>query len=688
MSRLALFALLPLSLAAVGACKKDAPSPTPIASATVAQEIPIAPISPPLPLDRLSATREGSSLVLAKIGARKVAIVADEDGSAIRVIDLATKREVGKLAIPGRPAQMLVTKEGKLLVALRDEGAVLVAEAHADGSLKSLDRIPTSTEPVALALSPDDRSLYVACGWTHTLDGFTLATKEKTLSIDVDREPRAVLVSQDGTHVFVAHGGAGVTESVELALKTKQVADLGLASIAARVFKPIGPSRRPDLAFDALIPVSAAAGSALDDCLDCFGSFPSDGFGGSPRRFARQGYALVGFDAHDAKGKSLGHRVLEPHAEVIPGDPREGTIVYYGGSDFDAPPTNQFGFSVLDGDTGKRTKLVAGPAWTNKSACHLPRAAAVDAKQTVVFTACLGSDSVHAYAIDGATVAATPTYRVDVPTPSGIAIDSETSRVWVLSSFERTLSSFAPAEPTKDAKGAKTFKSPIREDVHLEGKSDLTEQQLLGRKLFHAAGDPRIAVDGRSCSSCHMDGREDGLVWSTPTGPRQTIQLAGRLGRPAPFGWVGKDASIQDHMKQTISNFSGTGLAAAELDALAAYMTVMKGPPQKWHALTREESRGKDVFASSETGCAGCHAEKTGFSDHDVHNVQSATVTDTTSSFLVPSLSGISGSGPYLHDGRYATLDDLLTGTDGKMGTTKSLTPEDKKALLAYLETL
>jgi cytochrome c peroxidase len=683
MRRSHLLALVPVALAALAACKKEPPPPTATSAATVAAPVvPAPPPSPPLPLDRLAETREGSNVVLARLGAHKVAIVADEDTSTIRMLDVATKTELGTLAIPGRPGQMLVTREGKLLVALRDDGAVLVAEAHANGALKSLDRLPTSTEPFALALGPDDRSIYVACGWAHVLEGYDLATKAKTLSIEVEREPRAVLVSQDGTHAFVAHGAAGVTESVDLIGKSKKVADLGVAAITFAT-KPAGiASRRPIFEFDALIPV-AATGLDVDDCFDCGSAFFSDL--GNPRRFARQGYSLARFQAKDGKGKSLGERILEPHAEVIPGDPREGTIVYYGGSDFDAPPTNQFGFSILDAESGKRTKLVAGPAWTNKLACHLPRATAVDAKQTFAFTACLGSDAVHAYAIEGGAVAANPTYRVDVPTPTGLAIDPETNQVWVFSSFDRTLSSFAPPDAPK---AGKAVKAPVRQDIPLAGKTALTEQQLLGRKLFHTAGDPRIAVDGRSCSSCHMEGREDGLVWSTPSGPRQTIQLAGRLARPAPFGWMGKDATIQAHMAQTISNFAGSGLKPEELDALAAYMTVMKGPPQKWRALTSEEARGKDVFASSETGCTGCHAEKTGFSDHDVHNVQSATFTDVTPSFLVPSLTGIGGSAPYFHDGRYASLEELLDKSDGTMGTTKKLSPEDKKALVAYLKTL
>jgi hypothetical protein len=49
------------------------------------------------------------------------------------------------------------------------------------------------------------------------------------------------------------------------------------------------------------------------------------------------------------------------------------------------------------------------------------------------------------------------------------------------------------------------------------------------RALFHETDDFRLSADGRACASCHPDGREDGLTWATPDGPRQTIMLAGRI---------------------------------------------------------------------------------------------------------------------------------------------------------------
>ncbi|CAN5527643.1 hypothetical protein BH09MYX1_BH09MYX1_45300 [soil metagenome] len=680
--------LAAITLAALAACKKD-PAPAPVASSSgSAKSFAIVPSSPPVPLDRVGDSRQGSTIVLARLGAKKVALVSDDDASTVRVIDLAAKEEVGSLSVPGRPGAMLVTKEGKLLLALRDEAAVAIVEAHENGSLKILERIATSTEPVALALAPDERSLYVACGFAHTLEGYDLQTKKKTVSFDVDREPRAVLVSQDGTKVFVAHGAAGVVESVDLLGKSMKAIDLGIAASAP---VPNGRPFRgdPELVFDALIPVpdgtfpdrEATLNRPPPPMIPRFGrGAPSVQM---PARFARQGFGLVEFEAHDVKGKSLGHRLILPHAQVMTGDPRQISTGYGGGGieGSISLPTNQFSFSVLDASSGERKALAFAPAFTTKDACQLPRASILDAKHSMLFTACLGSDSVQGFAVSGETIETVAKLKVAIPTPNGLAIDPESSLVWAFSSFERTLSAFSP-----DAKT--TTGTLTHDDIHLQGKSTLSEIQMEGRKLFHDAGDPRIAADGRSCSSCHPDGRDDGLTWSTPNGPRQTIQLAGRINRPAPFGWMGKHASLQIHMTQTMQNLKGTGLKPTELDALAAYLDVMKGAPQKWRALTNEESRGRDLFASSDTGCSGCHAEKSGFSDHDLHDVKSATDTDTNRQFLVPSLVGVSGSAPYFHDGRYATLDDLLAKTDGSMGTTKSLAPEDKKALVAYLKTL
>src|SRR3954454_13973059 len=100
-----------------------------------------------------------------------------------------------------------------------------------------------------------------------------------------------------------------------------------------------------------------------------------------------------------------------------------------------------------------------------------------------------------------------------------------------------------------------------------------------------------------------------------------------------------------------MKNLKGTGVADTEHDALASYLGAMKPPPRAKGALTKTEERGSELFHSSLLGCATCHAEKTGFTDLDVHEVGSATGSDTKRLFLAPSLRFVGESAPYFHDG-------------------------------------
>src|SRR6185436_20442876 len=103
-----------------------------------------------------------------------------------------------------------------------------------------------------------------------------------------------------------------------------------------------------------------------------------------------------------------------------------------------------------------------------------------------------------------------------------------------------------------------------------------------GRRLFHTSRDARLS-QGRACASCHPEGRDDGLVWTSPDGPRQTPTLAGRLEDSAPYGWFGESPTVKEHVRKTFTRIGGTGLddpgAAEDLEALLAYVAQIPPPP-------------------------------------------------------------------------------------------------------------
>lgn len=111
---------------------------------------------------------------------------------------------------------------------------------------------------------------------------------------------------------------------------------------------------------------------------------------------------------------------------------------------------------------------------------------------------------------------------------------------------------------------------------------------------------------------------------------------------------------------------------------LLTYVRAMKAPASR--PLEGAAARGKVVFSGA-ADCSSCHDPMRRFSDGLVHDVGGGP-------FRTPSLLGISGRGQLFHDGRYRSMDELLTGSNGRMGQIASLSADDRAALVAYLATL
>jgi mono/diheme cytochrome c family protein len=247
----------------------------------------------------------------------------------------------------------------------------------------------------------------------------------------------------------------------------------------------------------------------------------------------------------------------------------------------------------------------------------------------------------------------------------GVAVDAEHHEAWAWSPFDRRLDRLALDD------GA------IQPDDTITLVATRTVPAAEGRREFHT---PR-AFDGRSCASCHIDGRDDGLVWQSPRGVVQTPVLAGRLEDTAPFGWHGDGVDLADHMRRTFRRMRAAPPDDATLAALEAYLRVMPTylpEPGRW---TAAQARGREVFRSPAAGCDACHADDVG-TDAARHAIVRGAPIDT------PSLRFVGDTAPYMHDGRYATLRETLVHTDSRMGLTSGLSEGEIADLIAYLRVL
>lgn len=624
-----------------------------------------------------------SSIALAKLGGKRVAFVADEDAKAILTIDLDTQAQLAETRLDAVPGQVWVSADGRVFATLRDKSELATFSApRADAPLSALCSVPTPAEPIALTVTPDESTIVVTTGWGRKLAAFDAKTLAAKFEAPLPREPRSVVVSDDGKTAFVSHAVGSVVSTVDLADPKHPVHALSVSGHEPGQLQMIQQQRANVEEFK-----KAGAQHGQHDVVARLESDLKRLEAGRP---SCQGFAL-------AKSAAIAGRVFAPQVMVDPGD-LELRPDGYGD---EHTQTEVPAVAVID--EGSRQPLLSSvtigrdPMQFRKASrldaregrpdCILPRAAVVDDKTKSLLVTCYGIDAVVAYDATAANPFVAERRRWTVGSgPSGIAIDTERQRVVVWSQFDRTVSTFSvgDAELVDDKaaplKVAKVQLPALREKVPAE--------YALGRILFHAAGDARISGDGRACASCHPDGRDDAITWATPEGPRRSIMLAGRVSRTAPYSWNGNESSIPGHLGNTFDRLSGQGLRSLELDALVTYISQMPAPSSGVSPADKAKvARGRAIFASAEAGCAGCH-DGASFTDGRNHDVGSKHKADRGSAFNTPSLHLVGGTGPYFHDGRYSTLSELLTKSDGKMGHTKHLSSADLDALETYLRTL
>ena len=630
-----------------GACGRGAPIPTPksVAIIPAAVEPTLASCARrgtyALP-QRLPAARQGSAVALAKSDGKLVAYVADADSRSIHTVSIDDHRETARTRLEGTPRQLLLMPDGRLVATLSDSTDLVVLEPGADpsGPLAPLCTREVPVEPWGLALSPDDAKLVVTSAWAGAVTVFDAAGFVPQRVLAVPRDPRSVLVNDDGV-AFVSHLVGAQMSAI----------DLGRADAPTVI--------------DLSVHKSTPRAQLKDEMAD---------------RTGVQGYALakVGLPP-DADGHDGPSRVLAPMVSVDHGELGRPTSTYYG-PPFDGVPKEAPVVSAVDPATRQPlSRYLLGASDTAFAReCLLPRAAAVRAKGATLLVACYGIDAL----LDLDALAVDPfraeRRRWDVPPgPEGVAVDDESGRAVVFSQMGAALTVIDLDHPRAD-------RPTIALDYHPD---PALAEAARGRLLFYRTDDVRISNDGVACSSCHIDGRDDGITWSTPMGPRQTPMLAGRLADTAPYGWEGDKPSIADYVGNTVERLGGRGLGPQELADIARFLLVAPAPPRST-AGSALVQRGQELFYDTQQECASCHMGGTS-TDATVHLFTMRTGDSVPGlGFDTPSLRFIRGTAPYFHDGRYPTLEALLEDPASTMGHADKLSVQDRAALAAYLRTL
>lgn len=273
------------------------------------------------------------------------------------------------------------------------------------------------------------------------------------------------------------------------------------------------------------------------------------------------------------------------------------------------------------------------------------------------------------------------------------------------------------------------------------------ERIELGKMLFF---DPRLSGSNFiSCSTCH----NPALGWSDgqPTAIGHGMQV---LGRATPTilntayqkvqFWDGRASSLEEQalgpivaegeMNQSLDElvvelkaipgyvamfeqaYAGEGITSATIaKAIASFeRTVIAGESDfdRWlagqtDALTPEEAWGFAVFGGK-GNCTACHSGHN-FTDDKFHNIGLKGVDNPgrfaiepdeklKGAFKTPTLRDVARTGPYMHNGAYDTLEEVIEHYDAggfeNAGVLSedmkplNLSDKDKKALVAFLKAL
>lgn len=144
-----------------------------------------------------------------------LAYVTGETDHDVTVLATSSGEEIARIPVGERPRDAVFTRDGsRAYVSAEIAGTVseiIVAEHRVERTF----RLPEGSRSMGVALSPDDRMLYVTNGRTRTLSVLDLERGEIVASADVGERPWGVAVSSDGTRIYTANGPSNDVSVIE-----------------------------------------------------------------------------------------------------------------------------------------------------------------------------------------------------------------------------------------------------------------------------------------------------------------------------------------------------------------------------------------------------------------------------------------------------------------------------------------
>ena len=311
-----------------------------------------------------------------------------------------------------------------------------------------------------------------------------------------------------------------------------------------------------------------------------------------------------------------------------------------------------------------------------------------------------------------------PNIQGQINTPAGNPITDNGATLGRVLFYDKSLSINNMIACASCHKQASAFSDPVtKSDGFNGGKTARNSMSLIDAKYYPNG---RFFWDQRAATleDQTLQPIQD-LVEMGMTLPALETKLRTLAYYPSLFTKAFGDATINSsRISLALSQYVRSIVSfQSKYDAGRSTFPIVPAPPPDavFPNFTAQENRGKEIFLSPQNACAACHGSETFTAPQEKNNgldlvttdrgfgaVVSNTALDAT--FKVTSLRNLELTAPYMHDGRFTTLEQVVEHYSSGVKNHPNLSPQlrlpggqprlanlsapDKAALVAFLKTL
>ena len=579
-----------------------------------------------------------SPFSIAADGNGNVLYIAEYTANAIAVMDAAKGTVSRRVSLPGPPGGLALSPDGKTLfvTGAMPDGCVWFVET---GALRVRNTVTVGHTPGAPVVSPDGHVLYVANRFNNTISIIDVAGATETARVAVAREPVAAGITPDGALLYVAnHLPVGASDGDYIAAEVS-VIDTASQSLTAT------------------IPLLNGSSSLRGLCVSPDGAHVYVAHVLSryhlPTTQLERGWMNTNaLSVIDASGKTLINTVLLDDVDLGAANPW-GVACTSDGRYICVAHAGSQELSVIDRIAlhVKLSRIAAGEAVStvSRSYTDVPNDLSflVGLKRRIK----LEGNGPREVALLG-NIAYIPQYFTDTVAVVDITADIIRPSQWRL------------AEET-----------PM-------------SAERMGEMFFNDAA--LCFQQWQSCASCHPDARVDGLNWDLLNdgigNPKNTRNMLLSHQTP-PVMSLGVRDKAETAVRAGIKFIQFAVRPEEDAVAIDAFLKSLAPVPSPYledGALSAAAQRGKEVFEKAK--CEACHPAPL-YTDLKRYDLETTRGMDKGRPVDTPTLIESWRTAPYLHDGRAATIMEVLTthNPDDHHGKTSSLTEQELEDLVAYV---